>query len=96
MASKGRLGALDYDMAAVPVTIGSDWASKRATRFNGRVNEVCSTAVPCRRPRFSTLRMRDPPERALRDRTSTRHPSCHSRSGGPMRKRSRSFGGRRR
>ena len=41
VASQGGLGALVYDVAAVPVTIGSDWAFNASTsRFNGRVDEV--------------------------------------------------------
>jgi hypothetical protein len=41
MASQGGLGALVYDAAAVPVTIGSDWAFNTSNaRFNGRVDEV--------------------------------------------------------
>jgi len=35
------LGALVYDPAPVPVTIGSDWASNvSSARFNGRIDEV--------------------------------------------------------
>lgn len=34
------LGALVYDAAAVPVTIGSDWANVPGELFNGRVDEV--------------------------------------------------------
>jgi hypothetical protein len=41
VASQGGLGALVYDPAAVPVTIGSDWASNASSaRFNGRLDEV--------------------------------------------------------
>jgi hypothetical protein len=40
-ASSGGLGALVYDAAVVPVTIGSDWASNvSSARFNGRIDEV--------------------------------------------------------
>ena len=36
-----ELGALVYDAAAVPVTIGSDWArTLSSARFNGRIDEV--------------------------------------------------------
>lgn len=41
MASKEGLGALVYDAAAVPVTIGSDWESnKSGSHFIGAIDEV--------------------------------------------------------
>jgi hypothetical protein len=41
MASKEELGALVYDAAAVPVTIGSDWVSNQSgSHFIGSIDEV--------------------------------------------------------
>jgi hypothetical protein len=41
VAAQSGLGALIYDAAAVPVTIGSDWAFNASSAlFNGRVDEV--------------------------------------------------------
>jgi hypothetical protein len=41
VASQGGQGALVYDAAAVPVTIGANFASNApADNFNGRVDEV--------------------------------------------------------